>query len=298
MQYSPGRSRPFLLGGARLFPRIGMPRIGGFFGNKSNLAGAIILVPIIFLAFAAPYLPIADPLEPDILASFSSPSADHPFGTDKLGREILSRTLAGLRVSLIVGFAAAGIALAIGLVVGTVSGFLGKKVDTAISALVDLLLAFPSLLLVIGVVAVFGAGIPQVIAAIAFADAPRAIRLQRALTMGMRSRTYMDAARMANGSTIWMLSRHVLPNTVAPMVVVASMYASNAILAEAALSFLGLGITPPQPSLGNLISEGRPYLQNAWWISTIPGFAIALVSVSLHLFSDGIREQLDPRLRH
>jgi peptide/nickel transport system permease protein len=274
-----------------------VPRLGGFFANKSNLIGAMVLVPIVVLAFAAPYLPIADPLKPNVIASFATPSAEHPFGTDKLGREILSRTLAGLRVSLVVGFSAAAIALAVGLVVGTVAGFLGKTVDSLISALVDMLLAFPSLLLVIGVVAVFGAGVPQVIAAIAFADAPRAIRLQRALTMGMRSRTYMDAARMANGSTLWMLTRHVLPNTIAPMVVVASMYASNAILAEAALSFLGLGITPPQPSLGNLISDGRPYLQNAWWISTIPGLAIALVSVSLHLFSDGIREQLDPRLR-
>lgn len=297
MQYNPGQSRPIPIGGGRLIPGLRRPKLSGFFGNKSNLAGAIILLPIIVLAFAAPYLPIQDPLKTDILSQFAAPSAAHPFGTDKLGREIFSRTLAGLRVSLIVGFSAAAIALAIGLVVGTVSGFLGKTVDTVVSAIVDLLLAFPSLLLVIGVVAVFGAGIPQVIAAIAFADAPRAIRLQRALTMGMRSRTYMDAARMANGSTLWMLRRHVLPNTIAPMVVVASMYASNAILAEAALSFLGLGIAPPQPSLGNLISEGRPYLQNAWWISTIPGLTIALVSISLHLFSDGIREQLDPRLR-
>lgn len=297
MQYSPGQSRPIPIPAWRSFPGIRVPRLGGFFANKSNLIGAMVLVPIVVLAFAAPYLPIADPLKPNVIASFATPSAEHPFGTDKLGREILSRTLAGLRVSLVVGFSAAAIALAVGLVVGTVAGFLGKTVDSLISALVDMLLAFPSLLLVIGVVAVFGAGVPQVIAAIAFADAPRAIRLQRALTMGMRSRTYMDAARMANGSTLWMLTRHVLPNTIAPMVVVASMYASNAILAEAALSFLGLGITPPQPSLGNLISDGRPYLQNAWWISTIPGLAIALVSVSLHLFSDGIREQLDPRLR-
>jgi peptide/nickel transport system permease protein len=300
MQYSPGRSVPAIP------PRFAPPgraallrvlSLGGFLANRSNLAATLILVPIVALAVAAPLLPIADPLEPNIVAQFEPPSLAHPFGTDKLGREILSRTLAGLQVSLIVGFSAAAIALAVGLVVGTVAGFLGKTVDTIVSAFVDLLLAFPSLLLVIGAVAVFGAGIPQIIAAIAIADAPRAIRLQRALAMGLRSRTYMDAARLANGSTLWMLTRHVLPNTIAPMVVVASMYASNAILAEAALSFLGLGITPPQPSLGNLISDGRPYLQNAWWISTIPGLAIAVVSVSLHLFSDGIREQLDPRLR-
>ena len=297
MQYSPGRTGPIPASRSFSLPALKIPRFGGFFANKSNLVGSIILAPIVALAFAAPYLPIADPLKPNVINSFSSPSLAHPFGTDKLGREIFSRTLAGLRVSLIVGFAAAAIALVNGLLIGTVAGFMGKAVDTVVSAVVDLLLAFPSLLLVIGVVSVFGPGIPQVIAAIAIADTPRAIRLQRALTMGMRSRTYMDAARMSNASTFWMLRKHVLPNTIAPMVVVASMYASNAILAEAALSFLGLGITPPQPSLGNLISEGRPYLQNAWWISTIPGMAIAVVSVSLHLFSDGIREQLDPRLR-
>lgn len=297
MQYSPGRTGPIPAPKGLSFPALPRPRLGSFFGNRSNLAGFIILAPIVVLAFAAPYLPIADPLKPNVINSFSAPSLAHPFGTDKLGREIFSRTLAGLRVSLIVGFCAAGIALANGLVIGTVAGFMGKAVDTAVSAIVDVLLAFPSLLLVIGVVSVFGPGIPQVITAIAVADTPRAIRLQRALTMGLRSRTYMDAARMSNASTFWMLRRHVLPNTIAPMVVVASMYASNAILAEAALSFLGLGITPPQPSLGNLISEGRPYLQNAWWISTIPGLAIAVVSISLHLFSDGIREHLDPRLR-
>ncbi|MCC7365108.1 MAG: ABC transporter permease [Dehalococcoidia bacterium] len=182
------------------------------------------------------------------------------------------------------------------MLIGTISGFAGKTADTIISAIIDVFLAFPSLLLAIGVVAIFGPGLPQVIAALAIADTPRAIRLQRSLTLGLKSRTYMDAARMASAPTWWMLIRHVVPNTIAPMVVVASIYASNAILAEAALSFLGLGLVPPDPSLGNLVSEGRQYLQDAWWISTIPGLVIALVSISLHLFSDGIREHLDPRL--
>lgn len=293
MQYSTGAAirRP-----AGWLPQLRLPALGRFLGNKNNLVGAALLLPIVALALTAPWLPIADPLKPDILASLHAPSADHPFGTDKLGRDILSRTLAGLRVSLFVGFAAAGLALAAGMVIGTVSGFMGKTVDTVISAVVDVFLAFPSLLLAIGVVAIFGPGIPQVIAALAISDTPRAIRLQRSLTLGLRSRTYMDAARMASAPTTWILVKHVLPNTVAPMVVVASIYASNAILAEAALSFLGLGLVPPDPSLGNLVSEGRQYLQDAWWISTIPGLVIAAVSVALHLFSDGIREHLDPRL--
>ena len=275
-----------------------IPLLGGmrkFLGNRNNLAGTLLLAPIVALAFLAPVLPIADPLKPSILDSLTGPSAEHPFGTDKLGRDIFARTVAGLKVSLMVGFAAAGIALAVGMVLGTLAGFMGKQVDMAVSAVVDLFLAFPSLLLAIGFISIFGPGMWQVIAAIAISDAPRAIRLQRSLALGLKSRTYIDAARMASAPTWWLLMRHVLPNTIAPMIVVASIYASNAILAEAALSFLGLGLVPPEPSLGNLIADGRDYLREGWWISTFPGLVIVVVSIALHLFSDGIRENLDPR---
>jgi len=264
--------------------------------NPSYLVGAAILVPIVALAVAAPWLPIADPLKPHVLLSFSPPSLAHPLGTDKLGRELLSRTLAGLRISLLVGVSSAALALLAGLLVGTLAGYLGRGVDRAVGVAVDVLLSFPALLLAIGAVAVFGNGIVQVIMALTLAGLPLAIRLQRALTLGLKSRAYMDAARLANAPAWWVVLRHIIPNTLPPMIVVASLHASNAIIGEATLSFLGLGITPPQPSLGNLIAEGRPYLQEAWWISTMPGIAIALVSVSLHLFSDGVREHLDPRL--
>jgi peptide/nickel transport system permease protein len=200
-------------------------------------------------------------------------------------------------VSLIIGFAAAGLSMSIGILLGTMAGTMGKTIDSVISAVTDVLLAFPGLLLAIGIIAVFGGGVPQLIIALGISSMPAAVRLQRSLAMGLRSRTFMDAARMGNAPTWWILFRHVLPNTVAPMVVVATIYAANAILAEAALSFLGLGITPPEPSLGNLVADGRNYLREAWWISTLPGLAIVVVAVSLHLFSDGIREQLDPSLR-
>lgn len=294
MQYSVEAKAPARV--ASRMPGLRLPAFRKFFGNWNNLAGAAILLPIVALALTAPWLPIDDPLKPNLAASLDGPGASHFFGTDKLGRDVFSRTLSGLRVSLFVGFSAAFLALSGGMVIGTIAGFVGKTADTVISSIVDVFLAFPSLLLAIGVVAVFGPGLPQVIAALAISDVPRAIRLQRSLTLGLKFRTYMDAARMASAPTWWMLFRHVLPNTIAPMVVVGSIYASNAILAEAALSFLGLGLVPPDPSLGNLVAEGRQYLEDAWWISTIPGLVIALVSVSLHLFSDGIREQLDPRL--
>lgn len=265
-------------------------------GSTQSLAGLVILGPLILLALSALWLPLSDPFKPNVLASMEAPSLAHPFGTDKLGREVLSRALEGLRASLIVGFSVAGLALVGGLALGTIAGFMGRTVDTLLSSVIDVFLSFPSLLLAIAVVAVFGPGLPQVVAALVVADLPRAARLQRSLALGLKSRPFMDAARMASAPTWWILLRHVLPNTLAPMVVVASIYASNAILAEAALSFLGLGLVPPAPSLGNLVSEGRQYLQEAWWISTIPGLVVAVVAVGLHLLSDGLREHLDPRL--
>nr|WP_273388008.1 ABC transporter permease [Cohnella zeiphila] len=227
----------------------------------------------------------------------SSPSFSHFFGTDKLGRDIFSRTLAGIKVSLFVGFSVALIALIVGTAVGTVSGFFGKAVDRIIMGIVDIFLAFPSLLLAIGLVAIMGAGTLPVICAIAMADIPRFIRLQRSLVLGLKSRTFIDAARTVQAPQLWLMSRHIVPNTIAPLLVAASIAAANAILIEASLSFLGLGILPPEPSLGNIIKDGQMYLQKAWWISTLPGGVILLIAISLHFLSDGIREALDPRAR-
>jgi peptide/nickel transport system permease protein len=264
--------------------------------NKKNLVGLIVITPIVILAFVRPVLPLPGPLDVAPIDSLQSPSFDHLFGTDKLGRDIFSRTLAGARISLLLGFSAAFLALSLGVVGGTIAGFVGGFADAVIMTIVDVFLSFPSLLLVLTIVSVFGNGLAQIIIAIAVADAPRAVRLQRGLALGLRNRSYIDAAHMAAAPTWYILAKHVFPNTIAPMLVIASIFAANAILIEASLSFLGLGIVPPNPSWGNIISDGRAYLQNAWWISTLPGFTLALVAVSLHLFADGIRQHLDPRL--
>jgi peptide/nickel transport system permease protein len=266
-------------------------------GHRRSLIGLTIVLPFIFLAIAAPVLPIADPLATNPSDSLQAPAMDHPLGTDKIGRDQLSRIIAGARTSLLVGFSVAAIAVSFGIVLGTVSGFMSKLVDGAIMSVVDIFLAFPGLLLAIGMVAVFGAGTWQVILAISISDIPRAIRLQRSLVLGLKSRPFIDAARMAHAPTWWVLVRHVVPATLAPMLVVGSIYAANAILVEASLSFLGLGITPPSPSWGNIIREGQTYLESGWWISTFPGIAILIISVGLHLVADGIRERLDPMLR-
>ncbi len=281
---------------ARRLNPIGLLR--GLLGRRASIVGAVILVPMILLAVAQPVLPITNATETDPLNRRRPPSFSHPFGTDSLGRDILSRIIAGARVSLLVAFSASGIALVVGVLVGTLSGVGGKVVDGFVMAVVDVLLSFPSLLLAIGFVAVFGAGIAQVILAIALADIPRAIRLQRALALGIAPRGFMDAARMVSARTPWLIGRHVVPNTIAPMLVVASIYAANAILVEASLSFLGLGIVPPQPSWGNMIAEGRPYLQSAWWLSVFPGIAIILAAIGLNLFADSARAGLDTRMKN
>jgi peptide/nickel transport system permease protein len=265
--------------------------------NRKARIALMILVPILVLTALLPWLPLQAPLQTNIRAMMKPPSFTFPFGTDRMGRDVLSRTLEGVKVSLFVGFSVAFISLVFGIVLGTVSGFFGKVVDRAIMTVVDIFLAFPSLLLAIGLVSIVGTGLVPVIMAIALADIPRFIRLQRSLVLGLRSRAYIDAARTVRASQWWLLSRHVVPNTIAPLLVAASIAAANAILVEASLSFLGLGIMPPEPSLGNLIRDGQTYLEQAWWISTLPGVVILAIAISLHFLSDGIREVLDPRSR-
>lgn len=262
------------------------------FAHVTLVLGLAILLPVIILGLCSPLLPLPSPTAPNPAEALQPPSLSHPFGTDRIGRDVLARTLAGARVSLLVGLTAAILAVAGGMVIGTLAGFLGRKVDAILMAVTNVFLSFPSLLLAVALVAIFGAGVWQVILAITVADLPRAVRMQRSMVLSLKSRPFMDAARMAAAHTWWLLVRHVVPNTVAPMVVVASMDAATAIVVESALSFLGLGIVPPTPSWGNLIADGRPYLREGWWISTFPGVAIVLVSISLHLLADGLRERL------
>lgn len=266
-------------------------------GNRRVQLALAILGPILFLTIFRPLLPIPGPLQTNLRAMMQPPSLEHLFGTDKMGRDLVSRTLAGVQISVFVGFAVAALALVLGLVMGTLAGFFGGIIDRAMMTITDIFLAFPSLLLAIGLVSVLGTGMVPVVLAISLSDVPRFIRLQRSLVLALRTRAYIDAARTVKASQFWLMTRHIIPNTVAPLLVAASIAAANAILVEAGLSFLGLGIMPPAPSLGNLIRDGQSYLEQAWWISTLPGVVILLIAISLHFLSDGIRQVLDPRSR-
>ena len=268
-----------------------------FLSNSKMIGALLILAPLGLLVLCAPLLPLQAPLQTNLMAMMQPPSLEHPFGTDRMGRDIFSRTLEGVKISLQVGLSVAALALVVGMLLGTLAGFFGGLIDRAIMVIVDIFMAFPSLLLAIGLIAVMGTGLVPVVMAIAIADIPRFIRLQRSLVLGLRTRAYIDAARTVQASQFWLMSRHIVPNSLAPMLVAASISAANAILVEASLSFLGLGIMPPAPSLGNLIREGQLYMEQAWWISTLPGVVILLIAISFHFLSDGMRQALDPRSR-
>jgi len=285
---------------ARRTPNLTWPRNQGLMRLLSNSRVQIalaILGPILLLTVFRSALPLPGPLETNLRAMQQPPSLEHLFGTDKMGRDLMSRTLAGVQISMFVGFAVALVALVVGLVMGTLAGFFGGVIDRVMMAITDIFLAFPSLLLAIGLVSVMGTGMVPVVLAISLSDVPRFIRLQRSMVLGLRTRAYIDAARTVKASQFWLMTRHIIPNTIAPLLVAASIAAANAILVEAGLSFLGLGIMPPAPSLGNLIRDGQSYLEQAWWISTLPGVVILLIAIGLHFLSDGIRQVLDPRSR-
>lgn len=271
--------------------------LGRLLANRKVQAALVILVPVLLLTLFRPLLPLPGPLETNLREMTRPPSLDHLFGTDRMGRDLVSRTLAGVQISMFVGFAVAMLALILGIVFGTLSGFFGGIIDRMVMTITDVFLAFPSLLLAIGLASVMGTGMIPVVLAISLSDVPRFIRLQRSLVLSLRTRAYIDAARTVKASQLWLMTRHIIPNTIAPLLVAASIAAANAILVEAGLSFLGLGIMPPAPSLGNIIRDGQTYLEQAWWISTLPGAVILLIAISLHFLSDGIRQVLDPRSR-
>lgn len=270
-------------------------RSSRFLANSKTRSALYILIPISLLVLFAPLLPLQAPLETNLRAMMQSPSLEHPFGTDRMGRDIFSRSLEGIKISMKVGISVAALALVVGMILGTLAGFFGGIIDRTTMVVVDIFMAFPSLLLAIGLIAIMGTGLVPVVMAIAMADIPRFIRLQRSLVLGLRTRAYIDAARTVQASQFWLMTRHIVPNSIAPMLVAASISAANAILVEASLSFLGLGIMPPEPSLGNLIREGQLYMEQAWWISTLPGVVILLIAISFHFLADGVRQVLDPR---
>jgi peptide/nickel transport system permease protein len=265
--------------------------------RRSAAIGVVIsLVAILASVLAAPLSP-HDPLEQDLSRRNQPPGRAYLLGTDDFGRDILSRIIWGSRVSLIVATAAIVIGMAVGAVVGFLAGYFGGAPETMLMRTMDIMMAFPTLLLAITLVAVLGRGLGNLIIAIGVANIPQFGRVVRGEVIRLRLLDYVDAARALGASSPRIIVRHLLPNAWPALIVLASLRVSVAILSEASLSFLGLGVPPPAPSLGTMVAEGQKFLLLAPWMSLVPGVAIMMIVLGMNLFGDGLRDALDPRLR-
>jgi len=263
------------------------------------VVGGLILATVIVASAAAPWLTRADPLRPSFAQRLRPPQgfgATHPLGTDNLGRDILSRVLHGGRLSLVLAATAVALAAGVGVAVGLLAGLIGGRLDDLVMRLADVQLAFPVIMLAIAIVAVIGTSAAALVGVLALSGWVLYARTVRAAVLTIRETDYVEAARTLGAGNLRLIARHILPNTLAPILVLGSSQFATMVLLESGLSFLGLGLQPPQPSWGLMLAEGRDYLSNAWWLATVPGIAISLVVLGANLLGDGVRDLLDPRL--
>src|ERR1041384_5336659 len=263
--------------------------------NRWTLVGLVLVTLLVLAALAAPWLAPANPITGDLSAALRSPSTANLLGTDAQGRDVLSRVLFGARLSLAVGFASQVIALAAGLALGLVAGFYGRWVDALVMRVADVTLAFPSLLLLIAVAAAVRPSLAIVCVVIGLVGWAGMARLVRAQVLVARALDYVQAARALGVSDGRLVARHVLPNVLGPVIVAGTLGGGGAVMAEAALSFVGLGAQPPTPSWGSMIAEGRDLLRVAPWVSLFPGLAIGITVLGVNLVGDGLRDALDVR---
>lgn len=269
-----------------------------FLSRNALLMIGIVFVGIMSLgALLAPWLTPYDPNAINVDAMLLAPSSAHPLGTDALGRDVLSRILFGGRVSLWVGFVAVGISSIIGIVLGLISGYFGKLIDEIIMRGVDVMLCFPSFFLILAVIAFLEPSLFNIMAVIGVTSWMGVARLVRAETLALKERDYIRAARAAGAGPMRIIFRHILPNALTPVLVSATLGVAGAILVESSLSFLGLGVQPPDASWGNMLTEGKEVLGVAWWMSVFPGLAILFTVLGYNLLGESLRDLLDPRLR-
>jgi len=266
--------------------------------RRSSGLAALILAALVLMAAAAPLVAPYDPSEQDLANRYQPPARTHLAGTDAFGRDILSRLIWGTRISLLVGVVAVAVATTVGALLGVTSGYTGGLLDRTLMFSVDLLMAFPLLLLALAIIATLGPGLTNVMLAIALGSVPIFARVMRAETRAIRERDFVAAARSIGASHPRIIRKYIFPNIMASTIVLASTRIGTAVLTEASLSFLGLGIRPPTPSWGIMVAEGRAYLEQAPWIALIPGITIMITLLSFNLFGDGLRDALDVRLRH
>jgi peptide/nickel transport system permease protein len=269
-----------------------------FLKNKAAAVGLVIIIVLavcaIFPGYIAPYNYAAQQLS----NKYAFPSASHLMGTDEFGRDVFSRLVWGCRTSLLIGLSSIVIACVIGVLVGCVAGFYGDVIDNILMRMIDILLAVPNTLLGISIVAALGNSVPNLILAIGLGAMPTFARVTRSAVITVREQEYIEAARATGASDARIMIKYILPNSMAPIIVQISMGIARAILTVSGLSFIGLGVPPPTPEWGSMLSSGRNYIRDYWYIITFPGFAIMFTVFAFNLFGDGLRDALDPRLKN
>ena len=267
--------------------------------SKLALVGLVLLALLYLIALLAPLIAPYDPIAQEnvLETSYLQPGMQHWLGTDRFGRDILTRILYGARISLAIGFVATAISVTLGTLLGAIAGYFGGKVDAMIMRFTDMVLAFPRLVLLIMIVALFSPSIAVIITVLGLTQWPNTTRIVRGDVLSLREREFIQAARALGLGRARIILRHLIPNVLAPVIVTATLGIGNTIVLEAGLSFLGLGVQPPTPSWGNMVADGRDNLLGAWWIATFPGLTIVLTVLAFNLVGDGLRDALDPRLR-
>jgi peptide/nickel transport system permease protein len=263
--------------------------------HRGGLTGGVILLLLalaaIFAARIAPY----SAAQQNLRSTFQLPSAAHLLGTDNFGRDILSRIIYGARISLLIGLVSVAIAAFFGIVIGVLAGYYGGLIDTVLMRIIDVMLAFPGILLALIVVSVLGSSLTNLMIAVGVGSIPGFARLTRGLVLSIRGEAYVEAARVVGCRDLRIVSRYILPNLAASLIVFGTLGVASAILSGAALSFLGLGVQRPSPEWGVMLADGRGFLREYWWIATFPGLAIMLTTLSINMLGDGLRDILDPR---
>ncbi len=265
--------------------------------NKLAITGGVIVITLFLVSLFASFISPSDPGKIDVKEILLPPSSEHIFGTDELGRDVLSRVIYGSRISLKVGFVAVGIATIIGIIVGLISGYYGNLIDSLLMRFVDIMLCFPTFFLILAVIAILEPSIYNIMIVIGITGWMGVARLIRAEVLSLKGREFILAEKSVGASDFVIIIKHILPNAMAPVLVAATLGVAGAILTESALSFLGIGVQPPTPSWGNILTSGKDNIEIAWWLSVFPGLAILVTVLGYNLLGEGIRDAIDPRLR-
>jgi peptide/nickel transport system permease protein len=265
--------------------------------HPSVIVGGVLFVTVILTAVLAPWISPYTPIKANLRAPLERPSAAHVMGTDRFGRDVFTRVMWGGRLSLTVGIVSVSVAAVCGVTLGLVAGYAGRGLEAVIMRTIDLLQAFPGILLALAVIATLGSSLQNVMIAVGISAIPEYVRLTRGAVLSVKEREFVLAARVVGCRDRVILLRHILPNVTAPLVVLATLGIAGAIITGSALSFLGLGIRPPTPEWGNMLAEGHEFLSRAWWVAFFPGLAIMAAVLAVNLLGDGLRDVLDPRFR-